>query len=148
MARSDAALSTALMKWATYSQRIVAARLPILLIIHLWHVVAHRATGIIKESVDHAAPEMSCKQVARTVPSWESMRPAQLVLKQLLEPLDQDGRETVRWEAAASDLLIETLRIHARDVGGVQSGIHGGTGPGGDRAAIVPVCALYASGRP
>ena len=147
MARPDAALSTALMKWATYSQRIVAARLPLLLIIHLWHVVAHRATGVIKESVDHAAPEMSCKQVARTVPSWEST--AQLVLKQLLEPLDQDGRETVRWEAAASDLLIETLSIYARDVGGVQSGIHGGTGPWrrscGHR---FPVCALYASGRP
>ena len=121
----------------------MAARLPLLIIILLWHVVAHRATGVIKESVDHAAPGMSCKQVARTVPSWESTRPAQLVLTQLLQPLDQDGRETVRWEAAASDLLIETLSIYARDVGGVQSGIHGGTGPGSDRAAIVFPFALF-----
>ena len=62
--------------------------------------------------------------MARTVPSWESTRPAQLVLTQLLEPLNQDGRETVRWEAAASQLLLHTLITHG---GCVQSGIHGGT---------------------
>ena len=125
------------MKWATYSQRIVAARLPLLLIILLWHVVAHRATGVIKESVDHAAPEMQAGGAHGSQLPCESVRPSQLVLKQLLEPLDQDGRETVRWEAAASDLLIETLSIHARDVGGRRSCGH-----------RFPVCALYASGRP
>ena len=42
-------------------------------------------------------------------------------------PLDPTGSANA--PPAASQLLLETLITHTRDVGGVQSGIHGGTGP-------------------
>jgi len=48
------------------------------------------------------------------------------VVYRLPEVVDEDGLEAVRRKAAAeSQLLLEMLDTHARDVGGVQSGVHG-----------------------